>query len=77
MILCVLFATWKKTLFSIYFSDAALQELLGDHHYGPLIPKPGVPFPCPAGFKASSILMLLLAFQKMMFISFRYFLCSL
>jgi hypothetical protein len=68
---CVLCAIWKKILFFIYFFDAALQGLLGDHPFGLLILKPRVLFLYPVGFKASSLHMLSLAFHKMMFIFFK------
>jgi hypothetical protein len=62
--LCVLCAIWKKILFFIYFLDAALQGLLGDHPFGLLILKPGVLFLYPARLKASSLHMLSLAFHN-------------
>ena len=71
MIHCVLCATRKKILFFIYFLDVASQGLLGDHPFGLLILKPRVLFLCLAGFKASSLHMLSLAFHKMMFIFFK------
>ena len=58
--------------FSTHFSDVALQGLLGDPHFGLLIPKPGALFPYLDGFKASFLLMLFLAFQKVMFTSLRF-----
>jgi hypothetical protein len=67
---CPLCNMAEDSLLHLFF-NCSFARIAWRSSFWPLIPKLGVLFPYLAGFKASSLLMLFLAFLKMMFTSFR------